>query len=60
MLTADEYDARRARLTADAEDARKAQNNARAYYEGICDELRNLRLDWQEQQDANNQTSQEG
>jgi hypothetical protein len=49
-LTSDEYEARRRRLEADAADAKKTLQNARARYEQICEELRNLRIDWQEQQ----------
>ena len=45
-----EYDERRRRLEADAEDARKTYIRAKSVYDGICEELRLLRLDWNEQQ----------
>jgi hypothetical protein len=51
-MTRDEYEEKRRRLEADAEDAKKAYNRARAVYDGICDELRNLRVDWNEQEQA--------
>jgi len=51
-MTREEYEERRRRLEADAADAKKTLNRARAVYDGICDELRNLRVDWQEQQKA--------
>ncbi|MFJ6566665.1 hypothetical protein ACIQNU_04545 [Streptomyces sp. NPDC091292] len=51
-MTREEYEEKRRRLEADAEDAKKAYNRARAVYDGICDELRNLRIDWQEQERA--------
>lgn len=40
-------DERERRLKADAEDARKALNRARARYDGLCDELRDLHLERQ-------------
>ncbi|WP_264925677.1 AlpA family transcriptional regulator [Streptomyces sp. A012304] len=49
-MTHEEYEDRRRRLEADAADARKALNQARAVYDGICEELRDLRVQWQEQQ----------
>lgn len=49
-MTPEEYEDRRRRLEADAEDAKKALWNARAHYEQICEELRNLRIDYREQQ----------
>lgn len=51
-MTRQEYEERRRRLEADAEDARKAYIRARSVYNGICEELRSLRLDWREQQQA--------
>lgn len=42
MMTDAEYEARLARLRADAESARVALNNARSYYEGLCNEIRDL------------------
>lgn len=49
-MTREEYEEKRRRLEADAADAKKTLNRARAVYDGICDELRNLRVDWNEQQ----------
>ncbi|MFK4801659.1 hypothetical protein ACI3K5_23630 [Streptomyces sp. MPA0124] len=49
-MTREEYEEKRRRLEADAADAKAAYNRARALYDGICDELRNLRIDWNEQQ----------
>ncbi|MFF8784862.1 hypothetical protein [Streptomyces sp. NPDC015125] len=51
-MTREEYEEKRQRLSADAEDARKALNRARSRYEGITDELRDLRLEWRDQQAA--------
>lgn len=49
-MTEEEYENRRRRLEADIADAKKAYNAARARFDDLCDELRNLRIDWQEQQ----------
>ncbi|MEU4051256.1 hypothetical protein AB0F09_18915 [Streptomyces olivaceus] len=49
-MTEEEYEERKRRLSADAEAARKAHIQAKALYDGICDEMRNLRIEWQEQQ----------
>ena len=49
-MTEEEYNAQRRRLEADISDAKKAYNAALARYDGLCDDLRNLRIDWQEQQ----------
>ncbi|MEV6548028.1 hypothetical protein AB0M57_04870 [Streptomyces sp. NPDC051597] len=49
-MTREEYEETRRRLEADAADAKKTLNRARAVHDGICDELRNLRIEWQEQQ----------
>lgn len=54
-LTADEYETRMWRLKENAESARVALNNARAYYDGLCDEMRNLRITYREQQAATGQ-----
>lgn len=51
-MTREEYEERRRRLEADAADAKKAYVRAKSAYDGITDELRNLRIDWQEQQKA--------
>ncbi|MFD3999797.1 BAR domain-containing protein [Streptomyces rubiginosohelvolus] len=48
--TREEYEAQYRRLEAEAADARETLNRARATYDGICEELRNLRIDWTEQQ----------
>jgi hypothetical protein len=49
-LTDAEFDERERRLRADAEDARQTLNRARAHYEQLCDELRDLRIARREQQ----------
>ncbi|EGE40749.1 hypothetical protein GTY83_06850 [Streptomyces sp. SID4928] len=49
-MTSEEYEEKRRRLEADAADAKKTLNRARSVYDGICEELRNLRIDWNEQQ----------
>lgn len=49
-MTREEYDEKCRRLEADAEDARKALNRARTVYGKACDELRDLRVEWNEQQ----------
>ncbi|GHC38008.1 hypothetical protein GCM10010348_76590 [Streptomyces anthocyanicus] len=51
-MTREEYEEKRRRLEADAADAKKTYNRARTVYDGICEELRNLRIDWNEQQKA--------
>lgn len=51
-MTREEYEEKQRRLEADAEDARKAYIRAKAVYDGICDDMRNLRIEWQEQQKA--------
>lgn len=43
-LTDAEYDAREQRLKADVEDARQTLNRARANFDRISDELRDLRI----------------
>ena len=55
-MTRDEYEEKRRRLEADAADAKKTYIRAKSAYEGICEELRNLRIDWQEQQAADRDT----
>ena len=50
-MTREEYEEKRRRLEADAVDAKKAYVRAKSIYDGITDELRNLRIDWQEQQE---------
>jgi hypothetical protein len=49
-VTREECEEKRRRLEADAEDAKKTYIRAKSVYDGICDELRNLRVDWQEQE----------
>ncbi|MEU2996942.1 hypothetical protein ABZ684_05095 [Streptomyces sp. NPDC006995] len=49
-MTSEEYEEKRRRLEADAADAKKTLNRARATCDDICEELRNLRIDWTEQQ----------
>ncbi|MER8002948.1 hypothetical protein [Streptomyces sp. NPDC095613] len=57
-MTREEYEEKQRRLEADAADAKKTLNRARAVYDGICDELRNLRIDWNEQQRAANRADE--
>ncbi|MEU8623305.1 hypothetical protein [Streptomyces sp. NPDC048669] len=49
-MNRDEYEEQYRRLEADAENAKKAYIRAKSLYDGICEDLRNLRVDWQEQQ----------
>ncbi|MEV7654701.1 hypothetical protein AB0O39_11070 [Streptomyces anulatus] len=49
-MTAEEYEEKCRRLEADAADAKKTLNRAFSVHDGICQELRNLRIDWTEQQ----------
>ncbi|MFJ3278508.1 hypothetical protein [Streptomyces halstedii] len=56
-MTPEEYEEKRRRLEADAVDAKKAYIRAKSVYDGICEEMRNLRIDWNEQQ--RNQTESE-
>ncbi|WP_158102056.1 hypothetical protein [Streptomyces glaucescens] len=51
-MTREEYEEKHRRLEADAEDARKAYIRAKTVYDGLCDDMRNLRIEWQEQQRA--------
>lgn len=51
-MTCEEYEEKRHRLEADAADAKKEYIRAKSVYDGICDELRNLRIDWNEQEKA--------
>lgn len=51
-MTEEEYEEKRRRLSADAEDARKALNRARSTYDRITEEIRDLRIEWQEQQQS--------
>lgn len=49
-MTREEYEERKQRIEADAEDARKAFVRARARYDQLCEDARELRWQWQEQQ----------
>jgi hypothetical protein len=49
-MTEKEYENQKRRLEADAEDARKTLVRAKGVYDGICNDLRELRLEWREQQ----------
>lgn len=49
-MTREEYEEKRRRLEADAADTKKTYIRAKSVYEGVCEELRNLRIDWNEQQ----------
>ncbi|MFI7890842.1 hypothetical protein ACIFUY_06215 [Streptomyces sp. CACIS-1.16CA] len=59
-MTSEEYEEKRRRLEADAADAKKTLIRARSVYDGICEELRNLRIDWNEQQRNQPATEQRG
>ncbi|MDX2794627.1 hypothetical protein [Streptomyces scabiei] len=54
-MTRDEYEAKKRRLEADIEDARKAFVRARGLYDQLCDEARDLRWQWRQQQDGSPQ-----
>ncbi len=49
-MTREEYEEKRRRLEADAADAKKAYVRAKSVYDSVCDDLRNLRIDWQKQE----------
>lgn len=51
-MTREEYEETRRRLEADASDAKKSYIRAKGVYDKICDDLRNLRVEWNEQQKA--------
>lgn len=51
-MTRKKYEELQRRLAADIEDARKALNTARIRYDQLCEESRNLRLDWRDQQEG--------
>ncbi|MET8694746.1 hypothetical protein ABZV65_19635 [Streptomyces bauhiniae] len=51
-MTEEEYQDRKRRLEADIEDARKAFNKARSRYDQLCEDARELRYQWREQQKA--------
>lgn len=57
-MTREEYEEKWRRLSNDADDARKALNRARSIYDGITDELRDLRTEWQDQQRRQTATEQ--
>ena len=48
-MTRDEYEQQQQRLEADIEDARKAFVTARARYDQLCEDARELRWRWQQQ-----------
>lgn len=49
-MTREEYEEQQRRLEADIEDARKAFVNARSRYDQLCEDARELRYQWREQQ----------
>lgn len=49
-MTRDEYETQQRRLAADTEAARQTYIRAKAVYDRLCDEQRDLRIAWQEQQ----------
>lgn len=51
-MTEEEYEQRKRRLEQDIEDARKAFINARSRYDRLCEDARELRYQWREQQRA--------
>ena len=51
-MTPTEYEARMSRLKTDAEDACKPYVRAKSHYDSICEEMRNLRITYREEQAA--------
>lgn len=51
-MTEEEYEVRRAQLAALADEQKKVFNDARLVYEKTCEQMRMLRLDWNEQKRA--------
>lgn len=49
-VTRDEYEAQQRRVAADTEAARQTYIRAKALYDRLCDEQRDLRIAWREQQ----------
>ncbi|MER6196055.1 hypothetical protein ABT234_01570 [Streptomyces sp. NPDC001586] len=49
-MTRDEYEAQQQRLDTDIEDARQALSQAQKRFDDLCNNSRNLHLEWQEQQ----------
>ena len=58
-MTREEYEERQQRLAADIDDARKTLQNAKSRFDQLCEEARNLREDWQEQQRRANTLKEE-
>lgn len=51
-MTEEEYEERKRRLGENIEDARKALNKARSRYDQLCEDARELRYQWRQQQKA--------
>jgi hypothetical protein len=51
-MTREEYEERARRLKTEIEDARKALMQTRGRYDRLCDEARDLRYAWRDQQRA--------
>jgi hypothetical protein len=51
-MTREEYEEQQRRLDAEIEDARKAFNAARSRWDQLCEDARDLRYQWREQQKA--------
>jgi len=47
-MTEQEYEQKQRELSERAEEARKVYLDAKASYDKICDQMRNLRIEWQE------------
>ncbi len=56
-MTQEEYEEKQRRLEADIEDARKAFVNARSRYDQLCEDARELRYQWREQQKTADRTT---
>ncbi|RSS43843.1 hypothetical protein [Streptomyces sp. WAC08241] len=53
-----EYEAQMRRLEEDAESARQAYIRAKTNYDRLCDDMRDLRIAWRDQQKAANRTTE--
>jgi hypothetical protein len=51
-VTKEEYEQKQQELSEQAEVARKAYLDAKGVYDKICDQMRNLRIEFREQQKA--------
>lgn len=56
-MTRDEYEQKQRELGEQAEEARKDYLDAKGVYDRICDQMRDLRVEWREQREAEQQRS---